>query len=76
MRARFRPRRAVRRPGQPAVIGIAGQPLVHRLPRHPIPARHLSDRRSFFQDLQHSPIPLLHHTQLHQHTRRLPAISV
>jgi len=69
MRARGRPRRPVPQPRQAAVIGIAGQPLVHRLPRHPIPAGHLSDRRSLFQNLQHSPIPLLHDTQLHQHTR-------
>ncbi len=71
MRARHRPRRPVRQPRQPTAAGIPGQPLVHRLPRHPIPARHFNDRRAFLQDLQHRPIPLLHDTQLHQHTRPL-----
>ena len=69
MRARTRPRGPVRQPAQPILIGIPGQLLMHRLARHPIPARHLGDRRAFFQDLQHGPVPLLHDTQLHQHTR-------
>jgi hypothetical protein len=42
---------------------------MHRLPGHPIPAGHLSHRRALFQDFHHGPIPLLHNTQLHQHTR-------
>src|SRR5581483_9293092 len=76
MRARRRPRGPVRQPRQPTLIGIPGQPLVHRLPRHTTPARHLRDADAFFQDLQHRPVPLLHHTQLHQHTRHPPtAIS-
>src|SRR5581483_4101981 len=70
------PRGPVRQPRQPTLVGIPGQPLVHRLPRHPTPARHLRDRRALLQDLQHRPVPLLHHTQLHQHTRYPPtAIS-
>jgi hypothetical protein len=43
-----------------------------RLASHPIAARHLRNRRAFFQNLQHRPVPLLHHTQLHQHTRPPP----
>jgi hypothetical protein len=32
------------------------------LPGHPIPARYLSDRGAFLQDLQQSPVSLLCHT--------------
>ncbi len=45
------------------------------LPRHLIPPRYLNDRHALFQDLRHSPIPLLHDTQLHQHTRLPPPRS-
>ena len=44
---------------------------MHRLPHHPIAASHLNHRRAV-EDLQHRPIPLLHHTQPHQHDRPLP----
>ena len=70
MRARRRPRRPVRQPAQ-AARRIAGQPLMHRLPRHTMAAGHLGNRQALLQDLQHRPVPLLHHTQLHQHTRPL-----
>jgi hypothetical protein len=74
MRARPRPRGPVCQAAQP-VTGIPAQPFMHRLPRYPIPARHRRHRRAFLQDLQHSPIPLLHDTQLHQHTRLPPPRS-
>src|SRR5438309_4475021 len=41
---------------------------MHRLPDNPIPARNLGHRRPI-QDLADRLIPLLHHTQLHQHRR-------
>jgi hypothetical protein len=50
-------------------MDIPAQPPVHRLPRHPIPPRHIRDRGALIQDFQHRPVPLLGHTQLHQHTR-------
>jgi len=71
MRARRRPRRPVRQPAQ-ALLGIPAQPPVHRLPHHPVPASHLRDRDALLEHLQHRPVPLLHRTQLHQHTRLPP----
>ena len=41
MRAGVRARRTVDQPAQPTLIGIAAQPLVHRLPTHPVTARDL-----------------------------------
>jgi hypothetical protein len=72
MRAATRLRRPVRQPAQATPIRIPAQPLMHRLPRHPIPPRDHRHRHALVQDLQHSPIPLLHDTQLHQHTRLPP----
>ena len=45
---------------------------MHGLARDPIPARHIRDRDALVQDFQHRPVPLLGHTQLHQHTRLPP----
>ncbi len=59
-------------PARPALLGIPAQPPMHRLPRHPLPAGHLGHRNAVVQDLQHRAIPLLHRTQLHQHTRQQP----
>jgi hypothetical protein len=75
MRARHRARGPVHQPGQPALIDIPAQPVMHRLPRHPIPPRDIRHARAPIQDLQHRPVPLLGHTQLHQHTRPLPATT-
>jgi hypothetical protein len=62
-------RRAIRQPRQATAAGIPGQPLMDCLPRHPIAAGHLSNCGAFLEHFQHSPVPLLHHTQLHQHTQ-------
>src|SRR2546423_11187633 len=40
---------------------------MHTLPRHPISAPDLSDRRTVTKNLEHRRISLLHHAQLHQH---------
>ena len=69
MRARHRAAGPVHQPRQAAVIDIPAQPVVHRLPRHPIPARYIGHARAVIEDFQHRPVPLLGHTQLHQHTR-------
>ena len=55
--------------GQPTQTrrGVAPQPRVQRLPGNPVAARHLHHRRAVVQDLQHSPVALLHQPQLHQH---------
>jgi hypothetical protein len=53
MRARLRPRGPVHQPRQPAAAGIPAQPVMHRLPRHPIPPRHIGHARALVQDLQH-----------------------
>ncbi len=74
MRARLRPRGPVRQAAQPA-LGIPAQPFMNGLPRYPVPPGHRRDRRSILQDFKHSPIPLLHDTQLHQHTRLPPPRS-
>lgn len=66
MRTRVGPRTAVDQIRQPTLAGIPAQPLVHRLPRHPEPARHLSHRDAV-ENFQDRPTPLLGHTQLHQH---------
>jgi hypothetical protein len=71
MRARQRPRRPIGQIRQATISGIPTQPLMHRLPRHPEPARHHRHRRTV-KHLPHRLIPLLHHGQLHQH-RRLPS---
>jgi hypothetical protein len=58
------PRRGGPRPPgrlpQPADSGrrMPGPPRIHRLPRHPVPDGHLTDRRPV-QNLQHRPVPLL-----------------
>lgn len=49
MRARIRPRRPVRQHAQPAITGIPAQPLVHRLPHHPIPPGHHRHRNTLVQ---------------------------
>lgn len=57
--------RAVRQPGQPT-LAIPGQPRVHSLAGHPLPAGdpgHLCPA----EHLHHRVIPLLHNTQLHEH---------
>jgi hypothetical protein len=41
------------------------------LPDNPVPHRDISDRRAV-QHLKNRPIPLLHHIQLHQHSRLPP----
>ena len=66
-----RGRRPIRQPAQP-VLCIPAQPTVHRLPRHPIAPGHLGDRDAFPGHFQHRPVPLLHRTQLRQHTRLPP----
>jgi hypothetical protein len=43
----------------PAASPVAAAPAPPRLPRHPMPARHLSDCGAVLQDLQHGPEPLL-----------------
>jgi hypothetical protein len=45
---------------------------MHRLPRHPIAARHIGDRRAV-QDLFDRRQPLFHQPQLHQHDPASPA---
>ena len=75
MRARCRPWRPVRQPAQP-VLGIPAQPPVHRLPDNAVPPGHLRDGDALLEHFQHRPVPLLHRTQLHQHTRLPPLRSV
>lgn len=55
----------------PDIISDPRTTAEHRLTGHPIPTRDVGDL-SPVQDLQHRPIPLLHHTQLHQHPELLP----
>ena len=50
-----------------ALIPVPAHPAVHRLTRHPEPLGNLGDRHPGL-NLQHSPIPLLRHGQLHQHS--------
>lgn len=57
--------RPVRQPRQTRPL-VPTHPRVHRLPRHPRPDRHLSDRNPR-SNLHHRVIPLLDHAQLHQH---------
>ena len=71
MRTRPRPGRPVDQVRQPTITGIPGPPPVHRLPGHPIPAGHHRHRRPV-QNLEDRPMPLLGHTQLHQHDRLPP----
>jgi len=52
-----RPPRDLTQPVDPR-RGVPGLPRIHRLPRHPVPDRHLADRRPV-QHLQHRPVPLL-----------------
>jgi hypothetical protein len=52
-----RPPRRLPQPIHPS-RGVPGLPRVHRLPRHPVPDRNLTDRRPV-QHLQHRPVPLL-----------------
>ena len=40
---------------------------MHTLARYPISAPDVGDRRTVTKNLEHRRIPLLHHTQLHQH---------
>jgi len=56
---------AVSRPGQP-VLAVTGHLPVHRLPGHPEPLGHLSDR-NVVKDLKNSLVPLLDHVQLPKH---------
>ena len=66
MRTRQRLRRPIHQTRQ--TLGrVPAQPHVHRLTRHPEPARHLSHRRPIVQHLEHGLIALLHDTQLHEH---------
>lgn len=66
----LRPAGPILQPGQ-SHLRIAGQPGVHRLPRHPDPGGHLHHRLSGLHR-QHRPIPLLHNRQLHQRQSRPP----
>ena len=45
---------------------------MHRLAGHPEPQCHLLHRSAVAQHLQHRCMPLLHHTELHQHDDPLP----
>jgi hypothetical protein len=64
MRARLRAPRAVHQPAQ-ATLGIAANPGMHALPRHPEIGCHLADRNPS-RSLQDSPVTLLDNRQLHQ----------
>ena len=66
MRTTIGLRRLIHQPRQ-TTTRIQAQPPMHTLPRHPISAPDLSDRRTVTKNLEHRRIPLLHHTQLHQH---------
>ncbi|TWG07568.1 hypothetical protein FHU35_11185 [Saccharopolyspora dendranthemae] len=66
-----RPMRPILQTGQ-ALIPIAANPGMHRLPRHAIPFRDLGDLRSSRQDLHDRVITLLHNAQLHEHRPRPP----
>lgn len=66
MRTPPRPATAVDQTRQPTTSRIPARPLMHRLPGHPIPARH-HRHRCAVQHLEDRPIPLLAHAQLHQH---------
>ena len=55
---------------RPAMPGVALQPLVHRLPRHPVPARDVCDGRAV-KDL-FDRCQTFHQPQLHQHDPALP----
>ncbi len=52
-----RPPRRFPQPVDPG-RGVPGLPRIHRLPRHPVPDRHLAGRRPV-QHFQHRPVPLL-----------------
>ena len=58
--------RAIRQPVQ-ALLPIPADPPMHRLPRDTEPLGHLGHRHTGL-DLQHGPVPLLRHGQLHQHS--------
>jgi hypothetical protein len=66
MRTAGRDHRLINQPGQ-ALGRVTAQPPMHTLTRHTRTRRHLQDRHALIQDLEHSLITLLHHTQLHQH---------
>lgn len=66
MRTRQRLRRPISQTSQ-TLDRIPTQPSMHRLARHAEPKRHVTDRRSVVDHLQHSCITLLHKPQLHQH---------
>jgi hypothetical protein len=73
VRTRPRPARPVGQVRHPTRRRIPPQPPMQRLPRNPEPGRHLRHSRAVVEDLHHRPIPLLHHSQLHQHREhRLP----
>jgi hypothetical protein len=72
-RVRLRRVRAVSQPGQSA-LAVTGHPPVHRLPGHPEPLGHLSDRNAV-KDLKNGLVPLLDHVQLPKHERECHASS-
>jgi hypothetical protein len=72
-RMRVRPMRTISETVQ-TLFAIPADPSVHRLPRHPEPLGHLGDRHPGL-NFQHSAIPLLRHSQLHQHSAECHASS-
>ena len=68
MRAPRRPMRPIRQPREPLTL-IPAQPPMDCLTRHVEPASNLDHGNTVPDHRQHRLIPLLHHTQLHQHAR-------
>ena len=70
------PMRAVRPVRQPiqTLIAVPAHPAMHRLSRYPEPLGDLGHGHPGL-NLEHGPIPLLRHGQLHQHSAECYASS-